>query len=48
MTEQLGPEEVVAAIGAAESEEDALAIERRYVVDTAEEDPGQVEEEAPP
>jgi hypothetical protein len=40
MSERLSPEEVVLAIQAAETEEDALEIERRYVQDTAEEDPG--------
>lgn len=43
MTEAPGPDEVVEALRAAENEEAALEIERRYVTDTAEEDPGEVE-----
>jgi hypothetical protein len=43
--EQLRPVEVVAAIADADDDEAALEIERRYVTDTAEEDPGQVEED---
>lgn len=47
MTEQLTPEEVTAAIQAALTDEDAIAIERRYTEDTGEEDPGQIEGGAP-
>ena len=45
MTERLDPEEVVAALRAAETDEDRIEIERRYVTDTAEEDPGEVEDD---
>lgn len=36
------PEQIVADIRAARSDEEAIAIERQYVADTAEEDPGEV------
>jgi hypothetical protein len=46
MGEQLDPEDVVAALRAAADEEAAIEIERRYTADTAEEDPGEVEDDA--
>lgn len=44
MTEQLNPDDVVAAIAAAPDDTSAIEVERRYVVDTGEEDAGEVEE----
>jgi hypothetical protein len=41
------PGDVVDEIRAALSDDDTIEIERRYVEDTAEEDPGEVEEEEP-
>jgi hypothetical protein len=43
-TQRDDPDSVVAAIQAAETPEEAIAIERRHVQDTPEEDPGEVEE----
>ena len=45
MTERLTPEDVVEAIRACLTDEQAIAIERAYVRDTAEEDPGEVVEQ---
>jgi hypothetical protein len=42
--ERPSPDDVVAAIHAAETEEDKLEVERRYTQDTAEEDPGEVDD----
>lgn len=44
MTEPLTPDDVAAAIAAATTDEEAIAIERRYTADTAEEDPGEVDD----
>ena len=43
MTEPLQPDDVVAAIRAAPDDTAALEVERRFVTDTAEEDPGEVD-----
>ena len=44
MTEQLDPDEVVAAIRAAPDDTAKVDVEREFVADTAEEDPGEVDD----
>lgn len=44
MTERLTPDDTVAAIQAAPDDATAIEIERRFVTDTAEEDPGEVDD----
>lgn len=46
MTPPLNPDEVVLAIRAAPDDDAALEVERRFTVDTAEEDPGEVDDDA--
>jgi len=43
VSERPDPDDIVAALRAAESDDDRLAIEAEHVADTAEEDPGEVE-----